>query len=226
MKLIICAILCCYCLTACVHDADTKQTSPSKSKAHESRSINSDLPINIYTAGEDRYILLDTTKIKIPIDVNITAGNIYDGIYEFKSDSLKRHKLLVTPKFAFLTVSEDLGFGPRAYLYAFDLANKSLIKDTELKHSYLYSSSGTFVIEPDSGMIFSVDREAWYDLKEKEIIPASLYVAKGGDFKYIKSVYQYGNEVPGDTSLLSFFKNSVTGSSSVFTLPDNWWKTK
>ena len=101
------------------------------------------------------------------------------------------------------------------------------VNATATKHNYLYSSAGIFVIEPDSNKIFSVDREAWYDAKQKEIVPASLYVVREGNFKHIKNVYQFGNEVPGDTSLLSFFKNSITSDGGrAFMLPDSWWKTR
>src|SRR5689334_4022281 len=111
MKSIIYLALCFYCLSACVNDTDTKQNSSSKYKTNERAPVNPNLPINIYTTGNDKYILFDTIRVKIPVEINITAANIYDGIYECKSDSLERHKVLITKKLAFLTDSEDLGLG-------------------------------------------------------------------------------------------------------------------
>jgi len=223
-RFIIYLVLSFYCLSACVNDTATKKKAPSPSGKPEH---GSDSPITVYTAGDNKYIVFDTVKFKIPVDVNITPANVYNGIYEVRSDSLKRGKFLITKDLAFLTTFEDLGTGYRAYLYVFELTNKSLIRDTEFKHDYLYSSAGVFVIEPDNNRIFSVDRAAWYDAKKEEIIPASLYEVKGPEFKYIKNVYRFGNEVPGDTSLLSFYKNSITtGGKGVFALPDDWHQTK
>jgi len=227
IKFVIYPALCFCWLSACVSDTSTKKKPSPASGAHEQGPVITDSSIKIFTEKNNKYVTLDTTKFKLPDGVDITPSNIFNGIYEVRPDSLKKHKFLITEKLAFLTTFQDVGFGYRGYLYVFDLASKSLIRDTELKHDYLYSSVGIFVIDPANNKIFAVDKGAWFDAKQASIVPASLYTVKDGDFKFIKNVYQFASDVPADTALLSFFKNSVSAHSDrVFSLPDDWWKTK
>ena len=166
-------------------------------------------------------------KFPIPFGVNITTTNICNGMYELKSNSLERHRFLITNKLAYLTTCENLGRGIRTYLYAFDKHNKSLIRDSAFQRDFLFSSAGIFVIEMSSNMIFAVDKSEWYDSKQENITPASLYVAKGKYFENVKNVYRIEGDDPSDTSLISFFKNSISiGSDRVFPLPDDWWESK
>jgi len=219
--------LCFYCLSACNGDTQTKKNPPPGSETHEPGFTYLDSSTKIYTIGSDKYILFDTIKCKIPGDAEITAAALYNGIYEFRSGFLERHKLLITKKLAFLTTSEDLGTGIRGHLYVFDLPSRSLVKDTEFERDYHHSSAGIFVVDPGGNKIFVVSKEALYEAKQESIIPASLYEVQGGSFKFIKNVYQFGNEVPGDTALLSFYKNSITpGGKGVFILSDDWYKNK
>jgi hypothetical protein len=214
-------------LSACVNDTNTKKSDTPNSVTPEKGQANSRSRINIYSTGDHKYISLDTTKFILPDESNISAANIFNGIYEFREDSLIRHSFLITKNQAFITTSEDLGQGIRAYLYVFNLSDKSLITDTEFKRNYLYSSAGIFVIDPDSNRIFGVDKEAWYELKQSGIIPASLYTVHGKYFRNVKNVYMLGGEIPIDTSLVTFYKNSISNvSGRVSLLPDDWWKTE
>jgi len=215
------------CLSACVNDSNTKQNSPSKPEVHKLATSELDSSIKIYATGDNKYVLLDTLKFKMPGDVPISATNIYAGIYELKNDSIVRHKFLTTKNQAFLTTFEDLGFGIRGRLYVFDMVNKSLIRDSAFNHDYLYSSAGIFIIETKSSKIFVVGKPEWYEAKQENILPASLYVVKKGVFENEKNVYQVGSDIPSDTKLLSFFKNSILASGDgVLELPKNWWQTK
>jgi hypothetical protein len=108
-------------------------------------------------------------------EVDITAANIYNGVYELRSNSLVRHKILISKNLAFLTTFEHLGFGIRTNLYAFDITHKLLIRDPEFRRYYLYSSAGINVIEPKSNRIFSVDKSGVCKKKMEFIIPAGLY---------------------------------------------------
>ena len=167
-------------------------------------------------------------RFRIPDDVDITAANIYDGIYELKGGSLVRHTLLITKKLAFLTTFEDVGTGNRTKLYVFDIAHRSLIRDSAFKNSYLNSSAGIFIIDSISNRIFSVDKSGYYEKRGSFIIPAGLYSVQGRFFKIIKIVYKVGEEIPGDTSsLVPFFKSSIsTGSKRALVLPGDWWKNE
>lgn len=215
------------CLSACVNDSNTKRNFPSKPEAHKLATSELDSSIKIYATGDNKFVLLDTLKFKIPSDVPISATNIYAGVYELKDDSIVRHKLLTTKNHAFLTTFEDLGFGIRGRLYVFDIANKSLIRDSVFNHDYLYSSAGIFIIETGSSKILVVGKPEWYEAKQENILPAALYVVKRGVFINEKNVYQIGSDIPSDTTLLSFFKNSISASGNgVLELPKNWWQTK
>lgn len=219
--------LCFGCLSACVNDSNTKRNSPSKPEVHKLATSELDSSIKIYATGDNKYVLLDTLKFKMPGDVPISATNIYAGIYELKDDSIVRYKFLTTKSQAFLTTFEDLGFGIRGRLYVFDMVNKSLIRDSAFNHDYLYSSAGIFIIETKGSKIFVVGKPEWYEAKQENILPASLYVVKGGVFENEKNVYQVGSDIPSGMKLLSFFKNSIsTPGNGVFELPRNWWQTK
>jgi hypothetical protein len=209
-----------------IHITDTspKQNLQPKSKTYEQGPIYSDSSIQFYTKGNNKYIIIDTIRFQIPVDVNITPANIYDGIYELKSDSLVKHKFLITKKLIFLTTFEDLGMGIRSNLYAFDMVHKRLIRDSSFDRSYLHSSAGIFIIESDR--IFSIDKSGYYQKKHEFIIPAGLYLVKEQYFENIKDVYKVGEEIPGDTSsMIPFFKSSISPhSKGALLLPDDWWK--
>jgi hypothetical protein len=105
--------------------------------------------------------------------------------------------------------------------------DRSLMKDSEFHHDYLYSSAGIFFIDVKSNKLFVVGKPEWYDAKKENILPASLYIIKERMLVNEKNVYQVGSDIPSEANLLLFFKNSISSSSvGVFELPKNWWKTK
>ena len=239
-KTIILLPLCFWLLSACTNGTDatkkaplqpvaskTKDSTAERGSSHKSFGptyLSKDSSIKLYTTGETNYLRFDSIRIEIPLDVDITADNIYSGIYEFASDSLTCHKVLVKHNRLYLTTFSDVGFGPRAYLYVFDIEHKWFIQDTAFKRYFLCSSAGIFVL--GRNRIFAVDRSAAYQIKNEFIIPASLCDVKGKYFRYLKDVYKVGEEIPGDTSgLISFYKASLLSKSkNVFKLPNDWWK--
>jgi hypothetical protein len=83
------------------------------------------------------------------------------------------------------------------------------------------------MIETGSSRIFVVGKPEWYEAKQENILPASLFEIKRGVFENEKNVYQVGSDIPGGMKLLSFFKNSISApGDGVFELPRNWWQTK
>jgi hypothetical protein len=217
------------CLSACVNDSGTNRNFQSKPETHKltTSELELDSSIKIYATGDNKFVLFDTLKFKIPGDIAISATNIYAGVYELKDDSFVRHKFLTTKKLIFLTTFEDLGFGIRGRLYVFDIANRSLIRDSVFNHDYLYSSAGIFIIETESSKVFVVGKPEWYEARQESILPAGLFVVKRGMFKNEKNIYQVGSDIPSGTKLLSFFKNAISVSGNgVLELPKNWWQTK
>lgn len=215
-------------LLICVYFLSSCESKPTSSRDVTSKSpidINADSSMRLSSVENNKYLTFDTLKFLIPKNININSSNVYSGIYEIKGNSFKRHKSLILNNHAFLTTSEDLGRGIRGYLYVFDIRNKSLIKDSTFKRNSLYSSAGIFIIDRNTHRIFSVDKPEWYDAKQENIIPASISYIKGNYFENLKNVYKVGDEVPTDTSLISFFNKSMaTNSKDVFPLPNDWWK--
>ena len=216
-------------LLICVYFLSSCQSKPTSGRAVNSKlrkDINSDSSMRISSVENNKYLIFDTLKFLIPKNLNIDSSNVYSGIYEVKGGSFKRYKSIIFNNHAFLSTSEDLGKGIRGYLYVFDIRNKSLVKDSTFKRNSLYSSAGIFMIDRNTDRIFSVDNPEWYDAKQQNIIPASISYIKGGYFEYLKNVYKVGNEVPTDTSLVTFFKQSMTTNSKVvLPLPNDWWKS-
>ena len=221
------AINACF-LLSCNNNTAEKQvarTSPAKDQGR--REVNSDSTIKFFTVEKKKYISFDTLKFPVPDSFNVTLTNVYNGIYEVKSNALVRRKVLISNNLAFFTTFEDLGKGIRAYLYAFDVSHKSFVRDSSFRRNYLYSAAGIFVIEPRTNRIFAVDKSEWYDAKQQNILPASIYEVRGGYYENIKNVYKVADEVPVDTALLSFFKNSAkVHGRGVFILPNNWSDVK
>ncbi|WP_133999243.1 hypothetical protein [Dinghuibacter silviterrae] len=165
--------------------------------------------------------------IPIPKDAHIDSTNLYNGIYELTGKSIKKHKSITFNNLIFVTTSEDLGDGIRGYLYVFNTRNKLLIRDTTFKRDYLYSSAGIFIIDSSSQRICSIDKPEWYDEKQEGIIPASIARIKGAYFDEYKTVYKVGEDIPEDSSLVSFFNEAIAGNSKeVLDLPKDWWKIK
>ena len=215
-------LICVYCLSSCVG----KPTSNRNVKADSLSNTNVDSSIKFYTVEHNKYLTFDTLRFLIPKDMNINSANVYNGIYEIKGNSFRRHKSLIFNNHAFLTTAEDLGKGIRTHLYVFDIRNKSLIKDPIFKRNYLYSSAGIFIIDRSTHRILSVNKPEWYDAKQENIIPASISYIKGIYFENLKNVYKVGDEIPGDTSLVSFFNKSMAANNKeVLVLPKDWWKT-
>ena len=217
-----------YLLIICVYFLSSCESKPTSSRDVTSKSpidINADSSMKLSSVENNKYLTFDTLKFLIPKDLNINSSNVYSGIYEIKGTSFKRHKSLIFNNHAFITTSKDLGRGIRGYLYVFDIRNKSLIKDSTFKRNSLYSSAGIFIIDRNTNRIFSVDKPEWYDAKQENIIPASISYIKGGYFENLKNVYKVGDEIPTDTSLVSFFNKSMaTNSKDVLSLPSDWWK--
>ena len=230
IKFVINITICFLCLSGCVHDTSTKQNAPLTPKTNQNGTADSYPPISIYNIQNNKFISFDTIKFQVPVELDITSANIYNGIYELRSDSLIRRKFLITKNLAFITTFEDLGQGIRSYLYTFDLAHKSLIRDTAFKRDYLYSSAGIFVIDAGGNKIFSIGKSAWYDLKKELITPASLFEVKGRYFNFEKNIYEpgeLGDETPSDSSIVSFFKGAIsTSSNRVSVLPGDWWQVR
>jgi hypothetical protein len=185
------AILFC-CLPACVNDTAPKKNVTSKPKPYDEETAYSDSSVIISTVGNNKHIHFDTLEFQVPADIDITSKNIYNGIYELKSDSLVRHEIFLSKGVVFLTTFEDLGTGIRANLYAYDLAHKSFIRDSIFKRNYVHSSAGIFVFGTNE--ILSVDKAQWYDLKNEGITPAALFEVKGLYFRYKKNVYEVGDK--------------------------------
>src|ERR1700731_4201080 len=112
--------ICYCCLSGCVHDTSSKQIDQPTNKADQNDTGDYQQPVKIFTTGNNIFISFDTIKFQIPSDLNITSANLHNDIYEFKSDSLIRHKTFVAGNLALLTTFEDLGQGIRSQLYAFD----------------------------------------------------------------------------------------------------------
>jgi hypothetical protein len=50
---------------------------------------------------------------------------------------------------------------------------------------------------------------------------------KGRHFHFIRNVYEVGEEAPGDTALMAFFKGALaTHNKRVLALPEDWWRGK
>lgn len=216
-----CLLIYVYLLSSC----ESKQTSSRDGMSKSSIDINADLSMKLSSVESNKYLTFDTLKILIPNNVNINSNNVYDGIYELRGNSFKKHKSLIFNYHAFVITSEDLGKGIRGYLYVFDTRNKSLIKDFTFKRNSLYSSAGIFIIDRNTHRIFSVDKPEWYDAKQENIIPASISYIKGNYFENLRNVYKVGGEAPTDTELISFFNKSMAANSKdVLPLPSDWWK--
>jgi hypothetical protein len=219
-----------YCIAACSNRSTAKKITLASADTMQQNPIVSDSSIKLYGEGETKSILIDTLRFKLPDSVNISTANLYNGIYAFTSDSLERHTHQVARNLVFLTTFEDLGQGYRTYLYAFDIANKSLIRDPVFEHDYLYSSAGIIVIDPRGDRIFTIGKSALYEKKGKIITAGSLYGVKGKYFNFIKNVYEIGelgDDMPSNTAVVAFYKSAIaTHSKSVFPLPEDWWKTK
>jgi hypothetical protein len=215
-------------LLICVYFLSSCESKPTSSRDVTSKSpidINADSLMKLSSIENNKYLTFDTLKFLIPKNLNINSSNVYSGIYEIKGNSFKRRKSLIFNNHAFLTTSEDLGKGIRGYLYVFDIRNRLLIRDSTFKRNSLYSSAGIFIIDRNTNRIFSVDKPEWYDAKQQNIIPASISYIKGNYFENLKNVYKVGDEVPTDTSLVSFFHKSMAANSKdVLPLPNDWWK--
>ena len=116
--------------------------------------------------------------------------------------------------------------GYRGYLYVFDRIRGRFIRDPDFDRNYLYSSAGIFLI--GRHWVFVPGKSEWYNAKKEGIIPATFYMIKGQDFKFVKNVYEKGNFSPDDTTgLLSFLTAALSErSNKVFPLPDGWWNVK
>jgi len=238
-------LICLYFLNACSCHNGSKQAIRSKlvlpkefpdSVAHEDilsdsvkpslAEVGADSAMEFYAAAGNRYVRLGATNLRIPDTTDITAENIYAGIYELKKGYLIRHKFLVAKNTLFLCTFDDVGMGYRAYLYVYDLTHRCFIRDPSFDQNYLYSSAGIFVI--DRHTIFVPGKSEWYDAKSEGIIPASLYAIRGRYFRFVKNVYEKGDRSPNDTTgLLSFVNASISEvSNKVLPLPSDWWKAK
>lgn len=216
-------LVCICCFSACVNKPGSN-LGVSKDSGND---FYSESAIKFDSVQQNRYITVDTVKFLIPKDINLNPGNVYNGIYEIHGNSLRRYKCVKSGQHAFLTTFENLGQGARSHLYVFDAQHKSLIRDFEFNRNYLYSSAGIFIVDRSTHKIFSVDKPEWYDAKQELIIPASISYIKGDHFETLKNIYKVGNEVPGDTSLISFYKSSMSADNkNVLVLPANWWKMK
>lgn len=185
-------------------------------------------PVKVFAKDNIKFIEFDTLAFKVPVDVKITDENLYNGIYEWKSDSLIRRKFLILKHLAFLTTFEDLGRGIRSNLYVFDITGKFLIKDSSFERNYLHSSAGIFVVDYNNGKIFVIGKSEWYDSKREIITGASFYEINGRYFDFERNVYKDGElgvGTPSDTSIISFYKNAIAGKG-VYALPDDWWRAK
>lgn len=215
--------ICIFSLLSC-NSNPAAQHAP---KTQRRQRVNPDSTIKFFTVENKRFMSLDTLRFLIPDGFNVSSANIYNGIYEVKPSALVRNKVLISNNLVFFTTFEDLGKGIRAYLYAFDISRKSFIRDSSFSRNYLFSGAGIFVIDPYTSRIFAVDRSVWYDAKQENIIPASVFEVKGGRFQITQNLYQIANEPPVDTALLSFFKNSTDiNGKGVFILPENWSDSK
>jgi hypothetical protein len=220
--------VCWFFLFSCGHDPSRKQPVATEAQAdNESATGNAPL-INVVTQENNTSISFDTVTFQVPAQLNIAAENIFNGIYEWKSDSLIRRKILILKNLAFLTTFEDLGRGIRSNLYVFDLAQKSLIKDSSFKRVYLHSSAGIFMIDANNGKIFVIGKSEWYDAKKELITGASFYEVSSGYFHFDKNVYKEGElgvDTIADSTIISFYKMATTGEG-VYALPDDWWRVK
>ena len=213
--------ICVYFLSSC----KSKPTSSRDVTAKSPVDINANSSMRISSVENNKYLTFDTVKVLIPKNLNIDSSNIYNGIYEISGNFFKRRKFLVFNNLAFLTTFEDLGIVSRSHLYVFDIKKKSFVRDSTFKRAYLVSTAAIFMVDRISNRIFIVGKPQLYDAKQEVIVPASLYSIKGGYFEYMKNVYKVGNEVPTDTSLVSFFNKSMaTNSKDVLPLPNDWWK--
>jgi hypothetical protein len=211
-------------LVGCSNEGSRKQTAREETKSPQNTVVQIPDSVKVLTEGNIKIISVDTTKFQVPVEVNVTAENIYDGIFELKTDSLIKRRVLILKNLAFLTTFEDLGMGIRSNLYVFDLARKSLIRDSSFDRAYLHSSAGVFVIDANEGKIFTIGKPAWYDSKKEIITAGSFYSIKGNFFYFEKNVYKVGElgiDILADSSILSFYKNAVSGNG-VYPLADDW----
>jgi hypothetical protein len=214
-----------YCiLFGCSNEGARKQTTREATKSVQSSVGQIPESVELLSKSNIKIISFDTITFQVPVEVNVTAENIYDGIFELGTDSLIKRKVLIHKNLVFLTTFEDLGMGIRSNLYVFDLACKSLIRDSSFNREYLHSSAGVFVIDANEGKIFTIGKPAWYDSKSKIITAGSFYWIKGSYFYFEKNVYmdgELGIDTLADSSILSFYKNSIAGKG-VYPLPDDW----
>ncbi|MBS1664783.1 MAG: hypothetical protein JST68_27300 [Bacteroidetes bacterium] len=186
----------------------------------EARSVLSDSSISVHMAGKVKYVLVDTMKFLVPDSIDIRPTNLFNGIYLVKNGSLEKHNYLITANFVFLTIYEDVGTGYRGNLFAIDRVKKSFVMDTAFGWNHLRSSAGVFVMEADGKKVFTVHKPHWIDTSGPFIVSASVDEVRGGFFKEIKSVYMPGDEVPGDTALLHFYRDALLPRSKrVFPMP-------
>jgi hypothetical protein len=222
--LVISLIVCYYFLSGCTNEASRKQTTPAETNANKNNVRESPQLVKVSTKNNIKSISFDTVTLEVPIQANITPENLYDGIYEFQSDSLTRRKIIILNNLAFITTFEDLGTGYRSFLYVFDVDRKIFIRDSSFNRDYLYSTGGVFVIDANKGKIFQIDKSTSFVAKNEMITPASFYEVKGKYFDFEKSIYRDGElgiGMPADTAILIFYKNATTGIG-VHLLPNDW----
>jgi hypothetical protein len=217
-----------FILVGCSSEGSRKQTAREETKSPQNTVVQIPDSVKVLSEGNITIISVDTITFQVPVEVNVTTENIYDGIFELKADSLIKRRVLILKNLAFLTTFEDLGQGIRSSLYVFDISRRSLVKDSIFKRDYLPSSAGIIVIDADNSKIFIVGKSAPYFAKKEIITPASFYKVKGVYFSFERNIYMEGElgiDTPSDSSIISFYKNANSGKG-VYSLPKDWWQVK
>jgi len=217
-------------LTLAIFSCSEPDSSKINNVSSEKKSKKVDIvdslaaPKNLFIKDDSAYLTINKKTFILNNVAGIESKNSYPAICEILGDSLKRVDALVLGNYIYFTTYTDLGTGYRGFFYVYDIEKKQLIKDPDFKHSYLYSSIATFIIDKNTHKIFSVNKPNWFFKNGKWFVSACMYAIKGNKFNFYKNVYEYG-ENDDDNFLIKFYHKSLANNAkNGKTLPKNWWK--
>ncbi len=190
---------------------------------HEVLSVPAAKLPHLFVKKDSLCIVTDKKIFCIKRDPTINYKNPYAGIYEIQEDSIKKSYCLKMNNHVYFTTFDD-GVGHTGYLYVFDANRKRLIKDFDMKHNYLFSYYGIFIIDRKTNKIFSINPNI-DDQKKVPIIASSMYSIKNNSFNLSKIIYGRFDHVEEDTTMIRFFRQSLADNAvHGLAFPNSKWK--
>lgn len=214
-------------LCSCFGEPEKKVSDSAKITAPiRPDTTNSDIDTKYLVNKQDSTCMLIGGKNYCVLTDSILGKQpAFRGIYEVSNDTIIRNYAIIIGSHVLFTTYDDVGIGYRAYLFAFDINKKVLIKDVQFKQNYLYSSGGVFVIDRKLKNIFSIGKGEFYEKKQIWFTGASMYKIKGSSYQAIKNVYVEGEKNGSDTALIDFYNTSlINNAKNGIILPENWWR--